>query len=151
MGRRYANPGGVLHDLGPADLIWGSWDISRECIGQSGRHGCPHDTGLLCESRLDSVLPPCRRSLLEPLLDSAKPDLLRAIRQWPIQRILRRRSRLPEHYGLNQFSAERDRSRPQRAGERTIEFPAASHAGGITHYATGFLKLIEEAVQETAD
>ncbi len=39
----------------------------------------------------------------------------------------------------------------QRAGATTIEFPAASHAGGITHYATGFAKLIEEAVQETAD
>ena len=32
-----------------------------------------------------------------------------------------------------------------------IVFPAASHAGGFTHYATGFVKLIEEAVQETAD
>ena len=33
----------------------------------------------------------------------------------------------------------------------SIVFPAASHAGGFTHYATGFVKLIEEAVQETAD
>src|SRR6266571_262014 len=39
----------------------------------------------------------------------------------------------------------------QRAGATTIVLPAASHAGGITHYATGFVKLIEEAVQETAD
>lgn len=39
----------------------------------------------------------------------------------------------------------------QRAGATTIEFPAASHAGGFTHYATGFVKLIEEAVQETAE
>ena len=39
----------------------------------------------------------------------------------------------------------------QRAGATTIVFPAASHAGGFTHYATGFVKLIEEAVQETAD
>ncbi len=39
----------------------------------------------------------------------------------------------------------------QRAGATTIEFPAASHAGGFTHYATGFVKLIEEAVQQTAD
>jgi len=39
----------------------------------------------------------------------------------------------------------------QRAGATTIVFPAASHAGGITHYATGFVKLIEEAVQQTAD
>jgi len=39
----------------------------------------------------------------------------------------------------------------QRAGATTIVFPAARHAGGITHYATGFVKLIEEAVQQTAD
>ena len=39
----------------------------------------------------------------------------------------------------------------QRAGATTIVFPAASHAGGITHYATGFVKLIEEAVQQTED
>ncbi len=38
----------------------------------------------------------------------------------------------------------------QRAGATTIEFPAASHAGGFTHYATPFVKLIEQAVQETA-
>src|SRR5207247_9897416 len=112
MGRRYAKPGRVLHDLGPAALFWGSVHLLREFVGQSRRHGRPHDNGLLFESRLHSVLPPCRRSLLEPLLDSAKPDLLRAIRQWPIQRILRRRSRLPEHYGLNRFSAERAGSRP---------------------------------------
>ncbi len=39
----------------------------------------------------------------------------------------------------------------QRAGATTIVFPAASHAGGISHYATGFVKLIEEAVQQTED
>ena len=39
----------------------------------------------------------------------------------------------------------------QRAGATTVVFRAASHAGGITHYATGFVKLIEEAVQQTAD
>jgi len=39
----------------------------------------------------------------------------------------------------------------QRAGATTVVFPAASHVGGLTHYATGFVKLIEEAVQETAD
>src|SRR5437016_8781753 len=111
MGRRYAKPGRVLHDLGPAALIWESVDLFRECVGQSRRHGCPHDNGLLFESRLHSVRPPCRRSLLEPLLDSTKPDFLRAIRQWSIQRILRRRSRLPEHYGLDRFSAQRAVSR----------------------------------------
>src|SRR5438552_2012359 len=39
----------------------------------------------------------------------------------------------------------------QRAGATTVVFPAASHAGGITHYATGVVKLIEAAVQATAD
>ena len=33
----------------------------------------------------------------------------------------------------------------ERAGAQIIEFPAASHAGGYTHYATPFVKLIEEA------
>ena len=33
----------------------------------------------------------------------------------------------------------------ERAGAQIIEFPAASHAGGYTHYATPFVKLIEQA------
>jgi pimeloyl-ACP methyl ester carboxylesterase len=39
----------------------------------------------------------------------------------------------------------------QRMGATTIEFPDASHAGGYTHYAARFVKLIEEAAQSTGD
>src|SRR3954469_15543023 len=38
----------------------------------------------------------------------------------------------------------------QRAGSTTIQFDDASHAGGYTHYATRFVKLIEQAAQATA-
>jgi hypothetical protein len=38
----------------------------------------------------------------------------------------------------------------QRAGARIIEFPAASHAGGYTHYASPFVKLIEQAAAALA-
>ncbi len=37
----------------------------------------------------------------------------------------------------------------QRAGSTTVEFPAASHVGGLTHYSTRFVKLIEQAVHAT--
>lgn len=37
-----------------------------------------------------------------------------------------------------------------RAGSTVVTFAAASHAGGFTHYATRFVKLIEEAVAATA-
>ena len=37
----------------------------------------------------------------------------------------------------------------QRAGPTTIQFDDASHAGGYTHYATRFVKLIEQAAQAT--
>ena len=37
-----------------------------------------------------------------------------------------------------------------RAGATVIEFDEASHAGGYTHYATRFVKLIEQAVGSTA-
>jgi pimeloyl-ACP methyl ester carboxylesterase len=43
---------------------------------------------------------------------------------------------------LQRFMAE-------RAGSTTIQFDDASHAGGYTHYATRFVKLIEQAVQAT--
>jgi hypothetical protein len=36
-----------------------------------------------------------------------------------------------------------------RAGSHTIEFPAASHVGGITRYAARFTHLIERAVAAT--
>jgi Alpha/beta hydrolase family len=38
----------------------------------------------------------------------------------------------------------------QRAGSTTVQFPAASHVGGLTHYSTGFVKLIEQAIDATA-
>jgi pimeloyl-ACP methyl ester carboxylesterase len=37
-----------------------------------------------------------------------------------------------------------------RAGSTTIEFPTASHAGGITVYSRQFTQLIERAVEATA-
>lgn len=37
-----------------------------------------------------------------------------------------------------------------RAGSTTVTFDDASHAGGFTHYATRFVKLIEQAVAATA-
>jgi pimeloyl-ACP methyl ester carboxylesterase len=38
-----------------------------------------------------------------------------------------------------------------RAGATVIEFDDASHAGGYTHYASRFVKLIEQAAVATAD
>ena len=38
-----------------------------------------------------------------------------------------------------------------RAGSTVVRFDDASHAGGFTHYASRFVKLIEEAVAATAD
>jgi len=38
----------------------------------------------------------------------------------------------------------------QRAGSMTVQFAAASHVGGLTHYRTRFVKLIEQAVHATA-
>jgi pimeloyl-ACP methyl ester carboxylesterase len=40
---------------------------------------------------------------------------------------------------LQQFMA-------QRAGSTTVQFSAASHVGGLTHYAARFVKLIEQAI-----
>ena len=38
-----------------------------------------------------------------------------------------------------------------RAGSTVVEFDDAGHAGGYTHYAARFVKLIEQAVAATAD
>src|SRR6478672_985720 len=38
----------------------------------------------------------------------------------------------------------------QRAGSTTVQFSAASHVGGLTHYAARFVKLIEKAIDATA-
>jgi pimeloyl-ACP methyl ester carboxylesterase len=43
------------------------------------------------------------------------------------------------------------RALAQRIGASTVEFDDASHAGGFTHYAARFVKLVEQAVQATAD
>jgi pimeloyl-ACP methyl ester carboxylesterase len=37
-----------------------------------------------------------------------------------------------------------------RAESTTVQFPAASHVGGLTHYAARFVKLIEQAIDATA-
>jgi pimeloyl-ACP methyl ester carboxylesterase len=37
-----------------------------------------------------------------------------------------------------------------RAGSTTVEFAAASHVGGLTHYKARFVKLIEQAIDATA-
>jgi pimeloyl-ACP methyl ester carboxylesterase len=39
----------------------------------------------------------------------------------------------------------------QRAGSTTVEFAAASHVGGLTHYKARFVKLIEQASDATAN
>ena len=44
---------------------------------------------------------------------------------------------------------ERDLAR--RIGATIITFDEASHAGGFTHYATRFVKLIEASAIATAD
>jgi hypothetical protein len=38
----------------------------------------------------------------------------------------------------------------QRAGSTTVQFAAASHVSGLTHYKARFVKLIEQAVKATA-
>jgi pimeloyl-ACP methyl ester carboxylesterase len=44
---------------------------------------------------------------------------------------------------LQRFMAE-------RAGSTTVQFDDASHVGGLTHYSTRFVKLIEQAADATA-
>ena len=39
----------------------------------------------------------------------------------------------------------------QRAGSTTVEFAAASHVGGLTHYKPRFVKLVEQAAKATAN
>jgi pimeloyl-ACP methyl ester carboxylesterase len=43
-----------------------------------------------------------------------------------------------------------ERFMAQRAGSTTVQFPAANHVGGLTHYAARFVKLIEQAIDATA-
>jgi hypothetical protein len=44
-------------------------------------------------------------------------------------------------------AAQRDLA--TRIGATTVAFDEASHAGGFTHYATRFVKLIEQAAAAT--
>jgi integrase len=61
---------------------------------------------------------------------------------------------LPSWYAVSAadrvIDPELQRFFAQRARSTTVQFDDASHAGGFTHYATRFVKLIEQAVQATA-
>jgi pimeloyl-ACP methyl ester carboxylesterase len=61
---------------------------------------------------------------------------------------------LPSWYAVSAHDRAIDpalqRFMAQRAGSTTVEFAAASHVGGLTHYRARFVKLIEQAVQATA-
>ena len=62
---------------------------------------------------------------------------------------------LPSWYAIS--SADRmvdpalQRAMAQRIGATTVEFDDASHAGGLTHYSSRFVKLIEQAAQATTN
>jgi len=60
---------------------------------------------------------------------------------------------LPSWYAVSAHDRAIDpalqRFMAQRAGSTTIEFAAASHVGGLTHYKARLVKLIEQAVDAT--
>ena len=60
---------------------------------------------------------------------------------------------LPSWYAVSAHDRAIDpalqRFMAQRAGSTTVQFAAASHVGGLTHYRARFVKLIEQAVQAT--
>jgi hypothetical protein len=60
---------------------------------------------------------------------------------------------LPSWYAVSAHDRAIDpalqRFMAQRAGSTTVQFSAASHVGGLTHYRARFVKLIEQAVQAT--
>jgi pimeloyl-ACP methyl ester carboxylesterase len=60
---------------------------------------------------------------------------------------------LPSWYAVSAHDRAIDpalqRFMAQRAGATTVQFSAASHVGGLTHYKARFVKLIEQAVQAT--
>ena len=62
---------------------------------------------------------------------------------------------LPSWYAVSAHDRAIDpalqRFMAQRAGSTTVQFRAASHVGGLTHYAARFVKLIEQAVKATAN
>jgi hypothetical protein len=61
---------------------------------------------------------------------------------------------LPSWYAVSAHDRAIDpalqRFMADRAGSTTVEFAAASHVGGLTHYSTRFVKLIEQAIDATA-
>jgi pimeloyl-ACP methyl ester carboxylesterase len=61
---------------------------------------------------------------------------------------------LPSWYAVSAHDRAIDpalqRFMAQRAGSTTVEFSAASHVGGLTHYKARFVKLIEQAADATA-
>ena len=61
---------------------------------------------------------------------------------------------LPSWYAVSAHDRAIDpaleRFMAQRAGSTTVQFSAASHVGGLTHYAARFVKLIEQAIDATA-
>ena len=60
---------------------------------------------------------------------------------------------LPSWYAVSAHDRAIDpalqRFMAQRAGSTTVQFAAASHVGGLTHYRARFVKLIEQAAQAT--
>jgi pimeloyl-ACP methyl ester carboxylesterase len=60
---------------------------------------------------------------------------------------------LPSWYAISAHDRAIDpalqRFMAQRAGSTTVEFSAASHVGGLTHYKARFVKLIEQASEAT--
>jgi pimeloyl-ACP methyl ester carboxylesterase len=58
---------------------------------------------------------------------------------------------LPSWYAVSAHDRAIDpalqRFMAERAGSTTVEFAAASHVGGLTHYKARFVKLIEQAAQ----
>jgi pimeloyl-ACP methyl ester carboxylesterase len=60
---------------------------------------------------------------------------------------------LPSWYAISAADRAIDpalqRFMAQRAGSTTVQFDDASHVGGLTHYATRFVKLIEQAAHAT--
>jgi pimeloyl-ACP methyl ester carboxylesterase len=62
---------------------------------------------------------------------------------------------LPSWYAVSAHDRAIDpalqRFMAQRAGSTTVQFSAASHVGGLTHYKARFVKLIEQASEATAN
>jgi pimeloyl-ACP methyl ester carboxylesterase len=60
---------------------------------------------------------------------------------------------LPSWYAVSAHDRAIDpalqRFMAQRAGSTTVQFSAASHVGGLTHYQARFVKLIEDAARAT--